>query len=193
MLLMGLIGRARAGKSTAAEAILEHCSRTGISCAIADIGEEVRRHCVEIGALPEKPRSQLSPAELAVLIAEGRKQRRWIDRAVERHADKKVVIVPNCRYWDEVDFLRARQGILVRITRLQANGLEFISADRDPSDRSECELLGAPADFTLVNQEPWLLRRLAVTLFEYLQEKPCSVFTASASLPSACVPTSKTG
>lgn len=170
-MILGLTGRARAGKSTAAEAILEHCSRCGISCAIADIGEEVRRHCVEIGALPDIPRVRLSPEQIAVLIAEGRKRRGWIDRAVERHTDKKVVIVPNCRYWDEVDFLRARQGVLVRVSRLNHDGSPYISFDRDPNDRSECELLCAPADYYLVNTDAWLVRRQAVTLFEYLQEK----------------------
>jgi len=166
-MILGLTGRARAGKSTVADAILEHCDRSGISCGLADIGGEVLRHCLERGLVPEGA-SKLDCRP--ILVAEGRKQRGWIDRAVARHAGKSVCIIPNLRYLDEIAYLRAHHGVLVSITRLNPDGSPYISLNADPNDPSETELLHHPADFYLVNTDHWVLRRQAVTLFEYLRD-----------------------
>src|SRR3989304_1211177 len=130
-MILGLTGRARAGKSTVADAILEHCDRCGISCGIADLGEEIRLYCVVQGLLP---------ADASKLACRP---------------------VPNPRYLDEIAYLRAHAGIMVSITRLNPDGSSYISLNADPNDPSETELLHAPADFYLVNTDRWLLRRQA--------------------------------
>ena len=87
-----------------------------------------------------------------------------------RHAGKSVCIIPNLRYLDEIAYLRAHHGVLVSITRLNPDGSPYISLNADPNDPSETELLHHPADFYLVNTDHWVLRRQAVTLFEYLRD-----------------------
>jgi len=169
------MGRARAGKSEFCEAIYGHCGYVGTPCEIYDLGDEVRRHCIAEGLLPDKARTALNAEELAVLIRVGREQREsndhfWIDKIARRirEDEKDVALIPNLRYENECAWVRDQGGVLVRIERRNPDGSPYISLDRDPNDVSECGLLFYPANHVILNEEKWLLRDYALTLFKHL-------------------------
>lgn len=175
-MLIGFIGRARAGKTTATEAIGARCRERRLTCAIYDIGEIVRQRAVKLGVLPDKSRESLSPADLSTLIsfgAVGRRDGIFLGELEARleHERPQVALVPNIRFRDELHWCRSRAGIIVRVQRRNPDGSPFISLDRDPNDPSESSLWNAVPDFILDNVDARLLRRQAATLFDYLRER----------------------
>lgn len=175
-MLIGFIGRARNGKTTAAEAVAARCRERRLTCAIYDIGEIVRQRAVKVGVLPDKARESLNPTELSDLIsfgAPGRRDGVWLgelELRLERERPQ-VALVPNIRFRDELHWCRSRAGIIVLIHRRNPDGSPYISPDRDPNDPSESSLWNTVPDFILDNVDPRLLQRQAATLFDYLQER----------------------
>lgn len=50
------------------------------------------------------------------------------------------VLVSDVRYINEADWIRQRNGMVVRVTRHEPNGLLYVAPDRDPDHLSETEL-----------------------------------------------------
>lgn len=175
-MIIGMIGRARSGKSSAVTEIEKYATDRGLSVAVYDIGDMVRRYCISQGLLVDKPRAALNKEDLAVLVDVGKRQRDtdenfWVDQMTTAIAKEMpdVALIPNIRYPNEIDVVKT-DGYLVKVKALNPDGSEFISTDRDPNHISETALLGVPADFyiTANRGDSALVGEMAITIFEYV-------------------------
>lgn len=174
-LVFGLVGRARHGKTTVAEAIQKRAHTKELSAEIYSIGDLVLAECIESKAITQKTRPELSPDELGTLVWWGKKRRDenqyyWL-RKLESQIESDgadVAIIPNIRYENETLFVKGRRGITIRVRSLNANGSDFTSSDRDPNHPSETELLNFNTDYYLTARrgDPILLADFAATLFD---------------------------
>lgn len=180
-LIIGFSGRARHGKTIACEAICRYAGQQLLAAKIYDIGDMIRRYCIETGLLPTGTlRADMTKEQLQILINVGKEKRAvdveyWIRQmfeAIERE-HPHVALCPNLRYENEAVACRHNDGFVVRLTRLNENGSVFISDDRPPNDISETALQFWPADFYLTTKPDQLdlLVAQSVTLFEYLYER----------------------
>ena len=200
-LIIGFSGRARHGKSEACEAIAKYVAtevwrpKTGELCTchtpgiaiqhratatIYDIGNFVRLYCIGKGRLPAVGRKDMTKEQLQVLIDVGKEKRAedpeyWLKRMFTAiGADQPdVALIPNLRYWNEVDAVKQRGGYVVRVSRLTGSGADFISPDRDPNDVSETSLYHCwETDFYIAVKEGHaeLVRKQAVAIYQYLSE-----------------------
>lgn len=177
-LFIGLSGRARHGKTTCAEAIVEHCKSIGVDARIYDIGGMILRVCIEEGRLPVGlKRADMTREQLQVLIDVGKEKRElepnyWMGRLVRAVAGDSpaVAICPNPRLPLEAGAIRAAGGVMVRCTRLNADGSLFISEDRPPNDITETALEFWPADYYLTTKpgQDKFMAAQAVTLYKHL-------------------------
>ena len=200
-LILGFSGRARHGKSEACEAIAKYvatevwrpktgelctCHTPGIACqrrataTIYDIGNFVRLYCIGKGRLPAVERKDMTKEQLQVLIDVGKEKRAedpdyWLKPMFTAiGADQPdVAIIPNLRYWNEVDAVKRANGYVVRVTRMTGTGADFISPDRNPNDVSETSLYHCwETDFyiTVKDGHAELVRKQAVAIYQYLSE-----------------------
>lgn len=179
MLVIGLSGRARSGKTETAEAISCYARTKGVNVQTYDIGGVVREYCVANGLLPDKPREELNADELAVLVHTGKELREknesfWLDKIRNKmwSAQPDVAVIPNVRYRNEWEWVK-QSGTVVRVKALNPDGSEYISPDRDPNHPSETELHSLPADYYIVARkgEGELVRSLAVATFDHIYKK----------------------
>lgn len=180
MLTIGFVGRAKSGKTTATDAIQQRVTNLGLRSQIFDIGQEIQKYCTMEKLIPDKPRQELTTAELDILVQTGFQKRQedpnfWVSKinyTIIRDVPD-IALVPNVRYPNEIDLIRNLKGVLVFVKSLNPNGSEFISRDRDPNHPSESQLDERDADFFLTakRSQPGLVEAQAVTLFEYLMKR----------------------
>ncbi len=185
-LLVGFSGRARHGKTECTLAIKEYAEECEMRRTyICDIGSMILKACISSGRLPSVKREDMTKAQIQVLIDVGKEMKnafgqdyfakRAIAEAKEDGAD--VALCPNLRLPVEADTWRNAGGIMVRVTRLNADGSLFISPDRDANDITETSLQFWPADYYLTNKNnargAELLALQAVTLYKYIRSGLC--------------------
>lgn len=153
-LVIGIGYKARQGKGTVAEGISDFCRRSGLLYKTFSISELIREHSVALGLLPDgKMREDFTPAEIKVLVDEGTRMREkdpahWtsqIRRAIW-DSDCAVACIDNVRFFTEIEVVRGmrprRVGYLIEARRFDANGMRFVSPDRDPRAATEVGLDG---------------------------------------------------
>lgn len=179
-MLIGISGRAKNGKSTAANALVNHAEANGITAKSYEISNAILKVCQERGLIaPGKVRAQLTPEEVGILIQVGTEGREkdpyfWVNQIDEEiWADKDVdlAIIPNIRSADEATYIREAHGHLIRVTALNPDGTPFIATDRDPNNPLETIAQTLVPDFHITAQrgESVLVSEYAITLFEYLR------------------------
>lgn len=183
-ILLGFSGRARHGKTECTLAIKEYAERTHHTVGIYDVGAMILKICHESGRLPATMRREdMVKADIQVLIDVGKEMKNAfgqdyfvnmvVQTALEEHRD--VALCPNLRLPIEADVFRKESGIIVRVTRLNADGSLYISQDRDPNDVTETSLSFWPANYYLTNvnnpRGAELLKRQAVALYQYIREE----------------------
>ncbi len=181
--LIGFTGRARHGKTECALAIKEYAERTHHTVGIYDVGSMILKACHISGRLPANlKREDMKKEDIQVLIDVGKELKNQfgqdyfanmvVQNAKADHCD--IAMCPNLRLPIEADVFRKSGGIIVRVTRLNADGSLFISSDRDPNDVTETALSFWPADYYLTNvnnpRGAELLKRQAVALYQYIRE-----------------------
>lgn len=82
-----------------------------------------------------------------------------------------VVLIPDTRFQNEFDLVKSMGGHNIRLLRLNQDGSEFRTPDRDPNHISEVTLQNANWDFfiTVKDGDSALKSELAVCLFEYIR------------------------
>jgi hypothetical protein len=190
-LLIGFSGRARHGKTACCEAIQHAAQADGKTARLYDIGNIIRLYCIKNGLLPRVERRDITKEQLQILIDVGKQKRAvdegyWIHQMFGAIATEQpdVALVPNLRYWNEVDATKKSGGYVVRVTRLTGSGTEFISPDRDPNDVSETSLDHCwETDFyiTTKDKNEELVGLQAVALYQYLKKQQCANACGSCS------------
>jgi len=178
VILFGVSGRARNGKTTVADSFYDCAVQRGLTARQYSIGDLVLEFCIRSGRLQPKTREELNAAELHTLVYVGQREREkdpyfWLRKV--RYAisvdNPDVAIIPNIRMPEEVDFVREHDGYLIRVIALNPNGSQFISPDRDANDPTETELHDVRADYVLTayrGQVP-LLRNYAGVVFRHIK------------------------
>lgn len=178
-LLIGFSGRAKHGKTECCEGIKQHVESEGGTAAIYDIGDMIRRYCIETGRLPQIERKDMNREQLTLMIYVGREKRAidenfWIDQVFDRAAKEKpdVALCPNLRYRNEAEMFKQKGAFVVRVQRLNENGSVYISDDRPPNDPLETELEFWSADFYLTGKpgQIALVKTQALCIYEFLKE-----------------------
>lgn len=160
-MIVGLVGKKRSGKNTAADFICETVSGYGLSVRQFAFADEVKKICGSLyglserqlyGDLKEVPDQKWGLSARQILQKFGTEVARqvhpetWIrvvmDRDIPAHkAD--VSVITDVRFPNEADFIRSRGGVLVRIERPQA-----VFSD---SHSSETEMDSISTEYHLTN------------------------------------------
>lgn len=154
--------KARQGKDTCAEAIQDLYPGVTVKAGFADA---LKTYCRVVYGMTIKdaPLLQRVGSEFRE-----RDPQVWVDtlywtmkdlREARRIADPILIVVPDLRYPNEVDFIRDMGGWVIRVRRLNADGTPFVAADRPFDHPSETALDHFTGwDTTLINQDPVRLR-----------------------------------
>ena len=179
MILLGVCGRARAGKNSVAEGIYLEAQRLKKHVRIYEFSEYVLKDLLlKYPKFPMK-REELTSFDLTYLVKHGLSMRQqnayyWVDELFnDIYRDQpEVAILPNIRFLNEAEAVRSygKPGKIIRVKSLIRDGVEFISTDRDPNDNMETENLSISADFFLTAKrgQTRLLKIQAAGLFNYI-------------------------
>jgi hypothetical protein len=180
MLVIGVCGRAEAGKSSASKAIFKEAVSNGLRPEIFEISSYVLKDAIGQNLVGDKDRENLTAEEIAQLVNVGTKRRsenpqHWIELLRQDVADRNpdVALIPNLRFLNEADFVRESGGKIIRVKSYVVDGVEFISPSRNANHISEVEHHQIQADhfITVLRGESLLLAKQAATLFNYLYTK----------------------
>lgn len=156
-MIICFIGERGAGKDTAADALRiydfkKHAFADGVR-AVAETVFGITQHEMADRVLKISPLGRGAFADLTVrqiLQRIGTECFRdqfpgvWVDRLLRRTENVSKVVVPDTRFWDEHDALRARGAIFVRIDNPNVT-------ETGSEHRSEIEWREFPVDHVLVN------------------------------------------
>lgn len=181
MIIVGFGSKARQGKDTAAQAIVDYYTarntlylrhRLGAGVIWAQrvgFADELKEVATKEYGMKEKDslllqrigmeRRELDPAY-------------WIHKLEERINSKTdVLVIPDVRYWNEAEQIKYWGGYLVNVVRLGKDGKPYVDPERPANHPSEIELDTWNWDFKLVMSDGHqaLLGELAITLAEYLR------------------------
>lgn len=180
--IIGITGRARHGKTTAAEAIGSYCDETGIDSKLYSISDEVIAYCEENDLLPHNDRESMNGEELKILVAVGQEKVDedpdfWLSRVLEKIEIEapSVAIIHNVRLKYEACRIQDLKGFVLRTFRLNEDNTPFYSKDRDPDVRLETESELICADDVVVSYSNKLSpfkRRVVATVAPLLGAKP---------------------
>lgn len=145
-LVFGLGHKARHGKDSAAQILIEQFPQLVKRFALADA---LRCYCrVEHGMT-------VKDAPLLQKVGVAMRQRNpnvWIDTLYWQLVENapRIAVITDVRFQNEADFVKALGGKLIRVTRLiNDEGDPYQATDRDPNHVSETELNAYPWDYEI--------------------------------------------
>lgn len=182
MIILGIGHKARHGKDTAANAILDYYGVRNDLCLKHDLPKYSIVHVQRIGfadALYEMARNEYGMKEKdSVLLQRLGSEKRaedpdyWVNRLATRiSSTTDILVIPDTRYRNEAAWIKAAGGYVLKITRLNADGTPFVDPSRPADHPSEIDLENYRFDFEwkISDGHQALTGELAVTLVEYLR------------------------
>lgn len=180
MLLIGFGNRARQGKDTAAQAIVDYYENKRQQFSKHGLKPVVKVQRIGFAdALYEVCRTEydMKEKDAPLLQRIGAERRQldldyWIKKAFASiQPSTNLVVISDVRYQNEAAYIKAKGGYTVNVGRLNKDGSKFIAQDRPENHPSEIELDNYNWDFRLINSDGHqaLLSEQAVTLAEYLR------------------------
>lgn len=165
--LIGLGHKARHGKDTAASAI---CAAFGAESIRVGFADAVRSVC--------RVNHEMTAKDAALLqqVGAGRRQTDpdiWV-RAVawavhdwmqDRNWRPGVVVIPDVRYPNEVQWIRKHHGLLICVTRYGPDGQPFVATDRPATHVSETSVTSSDFDLKAdnIHGRPELMQQRVVS------------------------------
>lgn len=181
MILIGVIGRANQGKSTAANVIARHATDRGYFARIYEVSHLILKYCQKAGLIaPGKTRADCSPVDVQTLITVGHEKRiedqnYWLDSISDmiQTDGADVAIIPNVRADNEAAYVRSNGGVILRVVSTNSDGTPYIAMDRDPNNRFETISQTLQADFEIKTPRGAedLAKSYARALFDHLAHK----------------------
>lgn len=180
MILIGLGNKARNGKDTAGEAIVEYFNsmlhlqtKHGLKPATP-----VARIFKFADALYKIAREEYGMKEKnATLLQDIGNHRRiefgldyWIKKLEESMKSfNGVAVITDMRYANEAEWVKSKGGFTIQVTRLNEDGTQYIATDRDPNHPSEVQLDSYNYDAYIRSKSAALTGELAITHAEYFR------------------------
>ena len=183
MLLLAFGNKARHGKDTAGEAVVEHFNfQRGIlkrhygtniarpAAKLFKFADALYREARELHGMTEKD------APLLQRVGTERRTENpnyWIDRVFEQidAFNPEVAVLTDLRYVNEALAVKARGGFTVNVSRLDSLGFPYVATDRDPNHSSETALDSYRFDFFIKanSGDSALVAQQAITIAEYVK------------------------
>lgn len=177
MIIIGLTGRARSGKSSAARGLVKAAEAKGLTAKIFELSDYVLADLKADGLIPKSATREDLKDNVGLLVQRGMSRREenpdyWIDALRSDLLTQKpdVAIIPNVRFVNEADLIDSLGGVLIRVKAVIRDGVEYISQDRDPNHVSETSTYLLDADYflTVKKGQTKLLEAQAGALLNYL-------------------------
>jgi hypothetical protein len=179
-LIIGIGAKARQGKDTAAEAIVEFYTRQRdrailhlIKTKIPTVkqfrfAEALYEECRTIHGMTDKD-SPLLQKIGAARRAEDPDY--WTKQVFDRIGDTGIAVISDVRYQNEALTIRNRGGFLVNVARVNFNGTPYIAEDRPSDHQSETELDNFAWDYYIKARsgDSVLVCEQAITIIEYIR------------------------
>jgi hypothetical protein len=180
MIIIGLGHKARQGKDSAGEAILQHFRQNNLACQRA-YGRKHKPTKVELckfaTALYQECREQHGMLDKdPILLQDVGLSRRhedpeyWVKRAFAAiPAGTDIAIFTDVRFKNEANRIQQEGGHLINVVRMNEDGTRYIATDRPHAHSSETDLDSYNWDFQIVSKSPALTGELAVTIAEFIR------------------------
>lgn len=163
VLVLGLGHKARHGKDTCAQAMVEAAPADVVRIGFADA---LYDYCRIEHQMQDK-----DPALLQRVGVEMRQRNpyAWINAVYWKIMDRKpkVVVIPDVRFANEAEFIKALGGITIKVERRDADDVVYQATDRDPGHISETALDDYSWDLTITNRDLATTRLHAVTALNF--------------------------
>jgi len=137
MILIGIAGRARSGKDTMGAALAHHF---GYAAKQYSFANALKCYCRVAGLMTVKdgPLLQIIGTDIYRRKEDGFWIRMLQYQIEEENPD--IAIITDCRFHNELAFIRNKNGVLIRMKRLNADGTEYIDETRNQHHASESNL-----------------------------------------------------
>lgn len=184
-MLLAFGHKARQGKDTAGEAVVEYYNRRRESAAqhlmrdskfdalyppasIFKFADALYQVCREEYGMTEKD------APLLQKVGDGRREQfgktYWIDKlSAKIDAFKGIAVITDVRYTNEADWVNARGGHCINVRRLHPDGTPFVTTDRDPNFISEVQLDPYNYEFYIMSKYAAYTADAAITIAEFIR------------------------
>ena len=163
VLVLGLGHKARHGKDTCAQAMLESAPADVLRIGFADA---LYDYC--------RVKYAMGPKDASLLQKVGVSERAidpyvWIKAVYYKILDKtpKVVVIPDVRFLNEAQFVKDMGGYTIKVERRTADDRMYQADDRDPGHVSETQLDDYSWDLTITNRELGTTRANAITAMRF--------------------------
>jgi len=184
MLIVGFGNKARAGKDTAGEAVVNYFDRRSerlsahygrgigacrsLSAKLYKFADALYRECRELHGMTEKDAPLLQKVGMARRAED---ENYWVEQVKKQiDADKPdIAVITDVRFPNEAKFIHDRCGALVNVTRLHVDGSPFVAGDRPADHPSETALDGYPWGYFIKAHtgEAALVEQLAICIVEF--------------------------
>jgi hypothetical protein len=133
MTIIGICGNARSGKDTLADLIAESLLDVGIKSKKLALANELKEECqdlvwknlgIDIFTDNTEEKNIIRP----LLVTWGTHVRRklnpniWIEKVEEKISENELVIIPDIRYSNELEWLRKKDSYCIFVDRIDENG-----------------------------------------------------------------------
>jgi hypothetical protein len=179
VIIIGLGHKARSGKDTAGEAIVQHYADQFVTAR--KHGQTYKGPRIVLmkfaGALYKEARELHGMTEKdPVLLQNIGMARRaedpdyWVKRAfaaIPQGTD--IAVFTDVRFLNEAAAIKAKHGYLINVVRLNEDGSRYFATDRPANHPSETELDAYNWDFQIVSKSAALTGEVAITIAEYIR------------------------
>lgn len=181
-MLIGIGNRARNGKDTAGTAIEQHFNRHreaqirhGLKAAtpearIFKMADALYNVCRKEYGMTVKD------APLLQKVGNGRRDKfgddywiKQVEAEVRPYIKNGIAVITDVRYTNEADWVKSLGGFMIQAVRLNEDGTQYISTDRDPNFISEVQLDNYNYDGYIKSKSAALTGELAITHAEYFR------------------------
>jgi hypothetical protein len=182
MIIIGFGHKARNGKDTAVNALLDFYERrsfTFFNHGISNLRQIKAQRIGFADALYQMAREEYGMVEkdAPLLQRVGSEMRAlnpeyWIERAFASiKPDTDIVLISDMRYRNEADYIKAHGGYTIDVQRLNTDGSQFIDQGRPADHPSEVDLDSYNFDYYIKAKtgNVALVGELAITHVEYIR------------------------
>lgn len=170
LLILGFGNKARQGKDTAAEAVVNFYKSAGQEAKIFKFADALYETCRRDYGMKEKDSRLLQYVGTEVYRAKDPDY--WVKQLVKSlEGFEGVAAISDVRFPNEIKAVKDMGGWTINVSRLNDDGTPYRSADRDPNHESEIALDNANWDFYIKAKtgQADLVGDVAISIVEHIE------------------------